>query len=33
MFGKEPNDPDQSHWAIILIIFLVIGFLRAEMKH
>ena len=33
IFGKRPDDPDKSHWVFIIIIFVVIGFLRAALKH
>ncbi len=33
MFGKSSNDPDQSHWIVIVIIFVVLGFIIAAIKH
>ena len=33
MFGKSPNDPDQSHWIFIVIIFVVLGLIIAAIKH
>ena len=33
MFGKKPNDPDQTHWIIITIVFIVVGFIMAAIKH
>ena len=33
LFGKEPNDPDQSHWIIAFIIFIVVGFIMAAIKN
>ena len=33
MFGKGPNDPDQSHWIFIIIIFVILGFVIAAIKH
>lgn len=33
MFGKTPNDPDQSHWIVVIIVFLVMGFIIAAIKH
>jgi len=32
MFGKKPDDPDQSHWIIVIIIFLALGFILASLK-
>lgn len=33
LFGKKPDDPDQSHWIIVFIIFIVVGFLVAATKY
>ena len=33
MFGNGPNDPDKSHWIVIVIIFVVLGFIIAAIKH
>ena len=33
MFGKGPDDPHKSHWIFIIIIFLVLGFIIAALKH
>ncbi len=33
MFGKSPNGPHQSHWIIIVVIFVVLGFIIAAIKH
>jgi hypothetical protein len=33
MFGNNPDDPDKSHWIFVIIIFLVLGFVIAAIKH
>ncbi len=33
MFGKKPDDPDQSHWILVFIIFIIVGFIMAALKH
>ena len=33
MFGKDPDNPNKSHWIFIAIIFVVLGLVIAAIKH
>jgi len=33
LFGKKPDDPDQSHWILVIFIIIIVGFAIAASKN